>query len=554
MNRPDDHNLLKKTKSNVENRYQELSNEREIKKPTQMPQFEDDEPKNYENTSNLYDKIMDMRKNDDKIVSFNDDDKSAPCFIPYEVGDSGTLIDNIDGKVDTNDHCNPFNNDSREKEVIEKKKVDIDTVVPKNMKDDYSLVNDRNEEEIFIKNQFCDNDPKDLYKDVLSKSKIDTMDPTPRTTEIDYLNKPDLTNKNLVNHEVIINASDRNWFGYWESNGNNTYKLIRSGNYNRYSFDVKFSPGDISSQLDGQNSLNILRTFNNIQAIVLQSMNMAYFDNTSQYKSNNEYLNADFRVEPYLLLSIDELNNNTQTTSKNRFPYFSKLNLNTCITVRDKNIRGFANLMPPMQAKRDFYNNPLQQLDKMSFNILKSDGNLYGNENTYNIDNILVTSITFENSDNGTTWLNTTGKTDFIVLNVEPYINLSQYKISDRIIIKNFKCCQTITNTNAISFDTSKNFHKSLEDFINLDEGHNIIKLGPEGDIPDFTNKIYISVNYNMNINNGTYTNSLYNEYVSDNYNVGGSSIPSMGEILNQSIQPSITLDIKTIDFFIPKN
>jgi hypothetical protein len=225
LSRPDDQNLLKRTKSNVENRYQELSNEREIKKPTSAPIFEDDSVKTYDDTSNLYDKIMDMRNNDDKVVAFEEEDKAKPCFIPYEVEDGGTLLDNIDGKVKTNDHCNPFENSSREKVVLEKKKVKMDTIIPKNMKDDYSLVNDRNDDETFIKNQFCDNDPKDLYKDVLSKSKIDTMVPTPRTTEIDYLTKPDMSNKNIVNLEVIINASDRNWNGFWDANDNSTHRL-----------------------------------------------------------------------------------------------------------------------------------------------------------------------------------------------------------------------------------------------------------------------------------------------------------------------------------------
>ena len=46
----------------------------------------------------------------------------------------------------------------------------------------------------------------------------------------------------------------------------------------------------------------------------------------------------------------------------------------------------------------------------------------------------------------------------------------------------------------------------------------------------------------------------MHEQYDTDGYNVNGSSIPCMGELLNYSIQPSITLDIKTIDFFIPNN
>ena len=91
---------------------------------------------------------------------------------------------------------------------------------------------------------------------------------------MDFVTKPDLTNKNIINHEVIINAADRNWYGYWENNGDGTNVLRRSGNYNRYSFMVKFSPGDISDDMDSKNSLNILRTFNNIQMVRLQAMNM----------------------------------------------------------------------------------------------------------------------------------------------------------------------------------------------------------------------------------------------------------------------------------------
>ena len=281
---------------------------------------------------------------------------------------------------------------------------------------------------------------------------------------------------------------------------------------------------------------------------------MAYFDNTYSFKNNNEYLNADFRVQPFLLLSIDELNNFTQTTSKKRFPYFSKLNTTTTIVVRDSNIRGYCTLIPAMKSKRDFYNNPLQQLDKMSFNILTPDGNLYGNENEYNIDNILITTITFENNDNGTKWINTTGKTDFIVLNVEPYINLSQYKIGDKLIIKNLRCSQTITDNTQIVFDDSKPLHKLLNDYLNNDEGHTIVKLGAESDIPDFTNKIYIKVDYKMNINIGTYVNSMYDQYDTDGYNTTGTSVPCMGELINYSIQPTITLDIKTIDYFLPNS
>ena len=412
-------------------------------------------------------------------------------------------------------------------------------------------MDDRNKDEIFVKDQFCDNDPKDLYKDVLSKSKIDTMRPVPRTNEIDFINKPDLTNKNIVNHEVIINASDRNWYGYWEQNSNGYFRLNRSGNFNRYNFVVKFSPGDLRDGRENNNSLNILRTFNNVKEISLQTMNMAFFDNTYIYKNNDEYINSDFRAHPFILLSINEINNFTQTTSKKRFPYFSKLNTQTCVTVRDKNVRGFSTMIPAMQSKRDFYNNPLQQLDKMSISILKPDGGLYASENSYNIDDILVTSITFENSDNGTIWLNTTGKTDYIVLNLEPFINKSQYKIGDYILIRNLKLVQNLNDTNNLEYAVINPFHKAIEEFLNREDGHRIVKLGAEGDLPDFTNKLYIRADYNMDISSGTYVNSMMTQYDLDGYNVSGSSINCMGELLNYSIQPTLTLDIKTIDFFI---
>lgn len=553
MTRPDDQNLLKKTKSNVENKYQQMTNEREIKKPTQTPIFEDESNVNYENTSDLYDKIMDMRNNEDKVVAFQEEGvKEEQCFIPYEPDEPGTSL--FGDKLPTNDHCNPFENSSREKTVIEKKG-NIDNVVPKNIKETYSIVNDRNEDEIFIKDKFCDNDPKELYMDVLSKSKIDTMTPIPKTSEVDFVTKPDLTNKNIVNHEVIINAADRNWYGYWEDNGDGTNVLRRSGNYNRYSFMVKFSPGDISDDMDSKNSLNILRTFNNIQMVSLQTMNMGFYDNTFAFKNNDEYINADFRAQPFILLSIDELNNYTQTTSKKRFPYFSKLNTQTAITVRDKNRRGYGTLIPALQSKRDFYNNPLQQLDKMSINILNPDGNLYGYENSYNIDNVLVKNITFENSDNGTKWIaDANGKTNYIVLNVEPYINRSQYKIGDQLIVKGLRCCQPITDNSRIVFDTSKLFYKKLEDYINREEGHTIVKVGAEGDIPDFTNKLYIKTDYSIDFISGTYSNSLYDQYINDGFGVANDdSIDTMGELINYSIQPTITLDIKTIDFFIAK-
>tara|TARA_B100000497_G_C7675255_1_gene407863 strand:+ start:94 stop:2106 length:2013 start_codon:yes stop_codon:yes gene_type:complete len=551
MTRPDDTNILKKTQNNVEKRYQELSNEREIPKPKEVPQFEDDlNSHSFQNTSDLYDKIMDMRNGDDKVVAFSDE-KDKPCFVPYETGESGSDFGLLDGKVETNDHCNPFDNDSREKMTKIDKKVNMDNVVPNNIKEEHSLIDDRNKDEVFVKDQFCDNDPKDLYKDVLSKSKIDTMTPPPRTNEIEFINKPDLKNKNIVNHEVIINASDRNWYGYWDKNGNGKYRLIRSGNYNRYNFVVKFSPGDISNERDGSNSLNILRTFNNVKEIVLQTMNMAYFDNTYIYKNNEEYINSDFRSYPFVLVSIDELNNFTQTTSKKRFPYFSKLNTQTCVTVRDKNIRGYSTMIPAMQAKRDFYNNPLQQLDKMSISILKPDGNLYASENNYNLDNVLVSSLTFENSDNGTVWIDSAGKTDYIVLNLEPFINKSQYKIGDYILIRNLKCVVDLNDSNNLVYDTTKTIHKTLEEFINREEGHRIVKLGAEGDLPDFTNKIYIRADYMMDINSGTYVNSMMVKYAADGYETSGSSVNCMGELLNYSIQPTLTLDIKTIDFFI---
>ena len=553
MTRPDDQNLLKKTKSNVENKYQQMTNEREIKKPDQSPVFEDESTVNYENTSELYDKIMDMRNSEDKVVAFQEEGvKEEQCFIPYEPDDPGTSL--FGDKLPTNDHCNPFENSSREKAVIEKKG-NIDNVVPKNIKETYSIVNDRNEDEIFIKDKFCDNDPKELYMDVLSKSKIDTMTPIPKTSELDFVTKPDLTNKNIINHEVIINAADRNWYGYWENNGDGTNVLRRSGNYNRYSFMVKFSPGDISDDMDSKNSLNILRTFNNIQMVRLQAMNMGFYDNTFAFKNNDEYINSDFRSQPFILLSIEELNNYTQTTSKKRFPYFSKLNTQTAITVRDKNRRGYGTLIPSLQSKRDFYNNPLQQLDKMSINILNPDGNLYGYENSYNIDNVLVKNITFENSDNNTKWIaDANGKTNYIVLNLEPYINRSQYKIGDQLIVRGLKCCNPITNNSKIVFDTSKLFYKKLEDYINREAGHTIVKVGAEGDIPDFTNKLYIKTDYSINFINGSYSNSLYEQYINDGFGVtNDDSIDTMGELINYSIQPTITLDIKTIDFFIAK-
>ena len=77
MKRPDNQTLLKKTKTNVEDRYKELSNERnEMKRPDKPPEFEDTVPDNYDNTNDLYDKIMDMRNNDDSSVKFVEEEKT----------------------------------------------------------------------------------------------------------------------------------------------------------------------------------------------------------------------------------------------------------------------------------------------------------------------------------------------------------------------------------------------------------------------------------------------------------------------------------------------
>lgn len=378
---------------------------------------------------------------------------------------------------------------------------------------------------------------------------------------------------------VVVNASDRKWYGNWTTDQDGNDILSASLNQNRYNFTIKFS-----SDQDETNLIYIKESLKNIKTIEISDVILSTHDNPSLIGINkkdivienitkkdivnpdtketeevvkkikthdhckvNKYIYYNIHMYPYLLINIKEYSGNLVTTNnRDRFTgrlVIGKNYVNNSFCRNNDIVQGYM-LMKPLVSTNNcsinFSPTPLPNLDKLTVSLNKPNGDLYASENAWNIDNLSIIGIDLCD--------------DCINICVYPPFHPSMYLCGDSINIKRFEflkieeCLVKIKDTltsdelNIKNFFSSNNSiyiqktsyipYKDLNyansiDKICMCEFHNIISIG---------NPLIVDKECNFNYcfnNNGKWS--------------------AGGHLININIQPIYTFNISYFSSILEK-
>ena len=283
-------------------------------------------------------------------------------------------------------------------------------------------------------------------------------------------------------HYVSINSIDRNWTSQQE---------------NRYNFKVNFDPAE------GQTGAGVSRIFKNIVSV--EPINVILSHDTEIVPYDNRIF-LDALHYPYLLLHIEELDGvfrGTNTHNDNVFSHlvFDKehysrtltsdyITSNINITAGDGGTinfnsfdkqfsRGFIRFCPGYFEKKNFYNNPLASLNRMSIKITDPYGRIINNQS----DVLEISTFTFEaaadkliDATTGFPLSAVSGNQTLKLTSIKKFSN-KLIRIGDKVRVSG------VVSDNG-----------TFQSFINRDEGHIVINLDNETNNNDATgNKGFIT-------------------------------------------------------------
>lgn len=500
--------------------------------------------------------------------------------------------DSLDSFFELNsDQKNVQERDDRFKEVTNNMKEKGDVNASNTIKIDMaqftktidSLNNERNNEDTI--NDLSEADPKQLYDNILGNTSLNKMDVLPGINENekeDLLIEQDKSNNVSIENHILVNGGDRNWYGSWETIDvvNNEYKYIAPTEIYRYNFVVKLGHDDKS------NSLNIINTFHNVSSVKLNNVYVTKGDNMGDIRfyvgSERIYLDVyrDVTTFPYMLLSIDELNQVNVTTSKKRFKYFTDLNYKNDIT-HDNVRKLYSILSEQIQTENDIgrnyiklestntaiYHEHLQKLDRMTIGLLQPNGLKYFPEvdDLIYIKEIRRVDQGFTGDKSGFNWQPET--LEFIKLVFEETVDKSQFNIGDKVLLKNLRFSNlegsqnnvgqniTWTHTNpdpGLGLGTKD--YSNFIDFLNRDDGH----LVYDTEVKEIDrnikriSSISIPLEYSVNKTDLKVINK-HTEFLKWAQITTEESPQNIafGQILNQTLQMSLSFTVTTEEYRI---
>lgn len=261
-----------------------------------------------------------------------------------------------------------------------------------------------------------------------------------------------------------------------------------------------------------------------------------------QCENNNKYIYYNIYTYPFLLIKIKEYEGNI-ITSNNTDSFTARLvigknYINNSLCKNNDIVQGYI-LMKPLANNGNssviFRPKPLINMDKLTISLIKPNGELYGAENKWNLDNIKIIGLGINKE-----------TMDFYV---DPPFHPSMYLCGDSISIKCFeflilnssltKIKKTLTDSeesilNTINIKQTFYIKKtSYTDYGKL----NFINLENKTCLPEFHN--IISINIPLAINNQCCYEPLIS--CSGKWSAGGF-------IINKNIQPIYTLNVTYLE------
>lgn len=421
-------------------------------------------------------------------------------------------------------------------------------------------------------------------------------------------------------YTLVINASDRKWYGEWSHNSDGSSVLSPIPFPNRYNFPLKFDPSNGEA---GQ--VSIKRNFRNITQMQLVDVILSAHDNpiyigrygaetigagmvlTEPQNSSNSngqhedeadrddvieeveveelvtpYLHMNLQNLPYLCFNIQEFSgsvystNSTNSSSLARM-IVAKQYLQSNNRKEERTMSGFVLLTPHNGADINgmtFRPTPLASLDLLNLRIERPDGQLYGSENPWNLDHHLIQAIAvveegkedqhltmcdpkaddlpvLEKSESESEEVESLDFKDpsecHLEIYVDPPFHPTLFKEGDQLLLKSVEFlqrrggCDTIREKRTPQQELIRNYLTSKHGVYSLGTRYcrnfapssvqhteNKVALG-------FCNVIMVSLPFQIN-RRGHF----------QQYKYQCSRWLAGGNILNQSIQPVITISLKT--------
>ena len=239
--------------------------------------------------------------------------------------------------------------------------------------------------------------------------------------------------------------------------------------------------------------------------------------------------------EPYLLLNIDEFNQNIFTTNKlNVTSVFSTIK----DSVPESTLARAYNSMYPYSGKtKTFYPNVLGSLNTLNFHLMYPNGKTYCSDTPINIDNHMITNISYIPS-------TTTESASFELILDPPFLK-DLFRKDDILLIKNFRVLDSSASSTHV---------ETFEMFFNRNEGHSIMKE-PESksgtteiEKNNFADKLIIASDIRVNQGETGFQHGFglydYLKNISSSV-LSGSTV--IGEVLNYNLQPTFNIIINTM-------
>lgn len=299
-----------------------------------------------------------------------------------------------------------------------------------------------------------------------------------------------------IDKYLSINSFDRNW-------------LIEP---NRYKYSVDFFANKNSMQ----------KNYRNIESLAVTKVIIP--DEIIQI---SDPIKTSFNYEftfayPYLILSIDEFNDVYDGTNDIVRKAFCILSFEKAY--KGQNGRGYVVLHPTQKEHKYFYPAPLSNFNKLSISILKPNGSLFNSSaDSYNILNIIYDNANL----------------DFLQITTDMFFDKNEFYIGDFILIQNF----IMTKLSVFQLDADI---LTFNNYINNSDGFEIKKLGTPNSNGYF-NVFYIYAPGQFNKSIGQYQVTMNLINCLNNYNSQISTPTNNGNIMNSSLQNSISMKIKMI-------
>ena len=338
------------------------------------------------------------------------------------------------------------------------------------------------------------------------------------------IKKEIVLDKKIRTYNLIINSINRDWQGKQTDD----IGIIASNHQDRYDYKLNFSPDQTTSikfngttqPIESSRGISIDRRLKNIVSIKLKRLIIPNYDN--YIILNDRSIPTGSKSEPYLMISIDELNSNIITTnyeSKNIFckAHFDKeFRYNETLNgAKSAQTRGWIYYKNDDNDIVEFFPTPLTELTNLTIKILRPNGELYSNDK----DNLIIEKITTvpENP-------------SILKLDLNKFINNNNFKHGDKIIIKGLEIKDLEINNNLKDLKVHLENGVYIVDTRNLDELQENVPENFKNIKSIFINNKVIGIDDDGD-----------NQYL----DINPDEIKIEGFLINESLQHSMVLEVK---------